>query len=128
MERTLETLKISIPQGRTLRVRDAQGLTLRAVEGTLWVTEERDTEDYVLATGECRRIGNRGLTLVYAFDAARVELEASVGAAKPVFEIGGGYNEYAAAVWTTQVGMALRQAWRAVGRIARPARPANARP
>jgi hypothetical protein len=128
MERMLETLSISIPKGRTLRMRNAQGLALRAVEGTLWITEERDPADYALEAGDGRHVKSCGLTFVYAFEATRVELEAPAGAPMPAFEIGGGYNDYAAAVWKTQVWTALRRAWHAAARLARHASLANARP
>jgi hypothetical protein len=108
MERMLETLEVTIPQGRTLRIHDASGMTLRLLDGDGWITEEDDTTDYILGAGEARRIETRGMTLVHAFREARVVIES--GAAQ--VELGGGYREYAAAVWMEQMAAVARAAGR----------------
>ena len=75
MERMLETLEVTIPQGRTLRLQAPAGTTIRVVNGTGWITEENDNGDYVLASGDGRRVAATGLILVHAFREARVEIE-----------------------------------------------------
>jgi hypothetical protein len=108
MERMLETLEVTIPQGRTLRIRNAAGATLRLLGGAGWITEEDDANDYVLDVGDARRIGTRGMTLVHAFHEARITIES--GAAH--LELGCGYREYAAAVWMAQMAAVVRAAGR----------------
>jgi hypothetical protein len=108
MERMLETLEVTIPRGRTLRIRNASGATLRLLDGTGWITEEDDTNDYVLDTGDTRRIGTRGITLVHAFREARMTIEPGVAQ----LELGGGYGEYALAVWMEQMAAVARAAGR----------------
>lgn len=109
-----ETIVVTIPRGRTLRLREAQGLSMRVLTGCLWLTEERDTQDYMLEACDQRIVATPGLTLAYAFGEARVEMEAPEGRVAPLFEIGGGYNEYAAGVWMNGIGKCLRDALRAV--------------
>lgn len=115
MERMLESIEIAVPAGRTLRIHRAKGAVLRVVQGTGWITEEGDTEDYALGAGDTRRIGSAGLTLVHAFDAARLVLESASGSRCVTVELGGFYREYAAAVWREQlagVGRRIRHALR----------------
>jgi hypothetical protein len=100
----LECIEVQIPKGRTLRVRNARHCQLRVAEGTLWITEERNPTDYVVASGDSCRVTNAGLALAYAFDDTRLEITAAAGSlGMPAFQLGGGYNEYAAAVWGTQL-------------------------
>jgi hypothetical protein len=108
MERMLETLEVTIPQGRTLRIRNAAGTTLRLLDGAGWITEEDDTNDYILDAGDTRRIGTRGITLVHAFREVRVTIESGMAQV----ELGGGYREYAAAVWMEQMAAVVRAAGR----------------
>ena len=109
MERMLETLEVTIPAGRTLRIHDARGVTMRVVEGCAWVTEEANAEDYVLDASDERCVAGHGLTLVHAFKESRVTLDGTLAMARPSFEMGGGYNEYAAAVFIGMLRDALRR-------------------
>lgn len=116
MERMLETMEVKIPAGRTLRIRDARGTPVRIVEGTGWITEEDDPEDYALGPGDSRTIGTQGLTLAHAFEDTRIELSG-----RATVELGSHYGEYAAAVWHEQLrsaaasAMASLRAWLARG-------------
>jgi hypothetical protein len=64
-------MRIELKQGavklgpnQTLRLLDAAGSTVCAVEGSVWITEENDARDIVLARGGCYRLRQRGLALV----------------------------------------------------------------
>jgi hypothetical protein len=107
MERMLETLEVTIPAGRTLRIRNARGTTIRVLEGGGWITEQDDTEDYVLEAGDQRTVGTAGVTLVHALRTARMAVSGHAAV-----ELGGGYREYAAAVWSGQVAAVARAAGR----------------
>ena len=109
MERMLETLDLTIPAGRTLRIHDARGTTLRVTEGCAWITEDANPDDYVLEAGDARRVAGNGLTLVHAFKAVRMCVEGRRAAAPTTFELGSGYNEYAAAVFMVGLRDALRR-------------------
>src|ERR1700720_4326861 len=50
----------------------ARGTTLRVTRGTLWLTQEHDTRDFVLTAGDVYTIDRGGLTLVGAQDTASV--------------------------------------------------------
>jgi len=111
MERMLQILEANIPAGRTLRIRNARGATMRVLEGTAWITEEDDTEDYALATGDGRRVGTPGLTLVHAFHPVCLAVENPANGRLEVM-LGGGYNEYAFAVFREQAWAMMRAAGR----------------
>jgi hypothetical protein len=115
MEKMLEILDAAIPAGRTLRIRNARGVMLRVAEGVGWITEEGDNDDYALGPGNSRRIGTSGLTLVHAFEDARVALEAGLSSEPFTVDLGGGYNEYAAAVWHEQLAHVWRRLLRRLG-------------
>jgi hypothetical protein len=58
---------VQLSRGQTLKLRDAVGSTLCALQGTLWITQEDSRKDVVLQNGACFRISKPGLTLVQAF-------------------------------------------------------------
>jgi hypothetical protein len=109
MESMLETLCITIPIGKTLRVRDARGLMLQVVEGTAWITEAGDSNDYALADGEKRSISGDGLMLVHAFEETWLRIAAPRGVGRATVEMGAGYNEYAATVWKRSTAHVARR-------------------
>jgi hypothetical protein len=64
-------MRIELKQGavhlganQTLKLRDAAGSTVCAVEGSVWITEENDARDIVLERGACYRLRSAGLALV----------------------------------------------------------------
>jgi hypothetical protein len=67
-------VEISLPRRHMLRFRDGGGLMLRVLEGTLWITEERDTTDIVLEAGQSFVVKRRGQTLVSALKNARIAI------------------------------------------------------
>jgi len=70
-------MRIELKQGavhlaanQTLKLRDAAGSTVCAVEGSVWITEENDARDIVLERGACYRLRSRGLALVNSLGGA----------------------------------------------------------
>ena len=61
-----------LTSGEFVRLDGARGTTLRVTRGTLWLTQERDTRDIVLAAGDSYTIDRGGLTLVQAHGSASV--------------------------------------------------------
>jgi hypothetical protein len=51
---------------------DMRGVTLRVTRGTVWVTQENDTQDIVLRAGDNWVVERNGLTLVEAQQDATV--------------------------------------------------------
>jgi len=69
---------LDLTHGDLVELANARGTTLRVTKGTLWITQERDRRDIVLAAGDVWTVEQHGLTLVEAQGAATVCL---VGAA-----------------------------------------------
>lgn len=55
-----------------IQLRDAAGWTVRALGGTVWITQDEDVRDVVLEAGESFVIDRDGVTLLYALDDARI--------------------------------------------------------
>jgi hypothetical protein len=67
---------IGLHRGELLRLRDAGGHFLGVVAGTVWITQENDTQDRVLSAGEHFRFDRGGLALVWPLDgSAKLMLE-----------------------------------------------------
>jgi DUF2917 family protein len=64
MRLELDKGAVRLSPHQTLRLRDSAGSTVCAVEGSVWITEENQARDIVLAQGNCYRLRNRGLALV----------------------------------------------------------------
>ena len=63
---TLELKKGAVRLGpnQTLKVVDGAGSTVSAIEGSVWITEENQPNDIVLAPGESYQLRRRGVALV----------------------------------------------------------------
>jgi len=55
---------VRLGPNQTLKVVDAAGATLCALEGALWITEENQARDIVLTPGGCYRLRHPGIALV----------------------------------------------------------------
>jgi len=66
MKMTLELKKGAVRLGpnQTLKVVDGAGSTVSALEGSVWITEENQPTDIVLAPGDSYRLRQRGVALV----------------------------------------------------------------
>lgn len=60
----LEGGAVRLAANQTLRLRDSTGTTVCAVEGSVWITEENQARDIVLAAGGCYRLKHDGLALI----------------------------------------------------------------
>ncbi len=58
-----------------LSIRDGQAARIRCNEGMLWITEEGEIKDTILAAGESYTIRHPGLALLTAFGVSRVTIE-----------------------------------------------------
>src|SRR3990172_3676348 len=61
-----DALQATLHIGQTLCLRDALGMEIRVREGSLWLTQERDAQDYVIGTGGSFRIDRQGGGLLTA--------------------------------------------------------------
>ena len=55
---------VKLGPNQTLKVVDAAGSTVCALEGAIWITEENDAKDIVLERGACYRLRQRGVAIV----------------------------------------------------------------
>ncbi|HTP73005.1 MAG TPA: DUF2917 domain-containing protein [Burkholderiaceae bacterium] len=79
----INTPKARLPLAahRTLRLKDARGTRLRAVQGTLWVTIDGDLRDIVLDPGESFVVdADRPLVVTALGDCATVDVRGPASA------------------------------------------------
>jgi hypothetical protein len=62
--------------GGLLRIIDGKGLLVQATAGRLWITEEGNRRDIVIAGGESFRLERNGVALVHALEASGVVMTA----------------------------------------------------
>lgn len=60
-----------------LSIRDGQAARIRVKEGTLWITEEGEVKDTILAAGDTYTIRHPGLALLTSFGVSRITIEGS---------------------------------------------------
>ena len=66
MKLELNAGEVRLGPNQTLRLRDSAGSTVRAIEGSVWITEENQLRDIVLAPGSAYRLRQRGLAIINA--------------------------------------------------------------
>ena len=57
---------IDLSPRETLTLPDVRGATLRMTRGTVWITQEDDTQDIVLRPGDTWTVERNGLTILEA--------------------------------------------------------------
>lgn len=69
---TLELKKgtVRLAPNQTLKVVDAAGSTVSAIEGSVWITEENQPNDIVLTPGNSYRLRKPGVALVNSLGGA----------------------------------------------------------
>ena len=55
---------VKLGPNQTLKVVDAPGSTVSAVEGCVWITEENDPNDIILEEGHSYRLKRHGMAVV----------------------------------------------------------------
>ena len=60
------------------RIENAKGVRVSCVRGAAWITQERDTRDMILASGQSVVLDRPGLAVVYAFKDAMITLGEAV--------------------------------------------------
>ena len=61
----------SLDKGRIRHLHAAQGRRVECLSGSLWITQDGDRRDIVLAAGEAFEFDRRGEALLSAFDDSR---------------------------------------------------------
>lgn len=74
MNLRVESPVLTLAAGQYFSLEDACGTRIEPFEGTLWITEEGEPRDFVVAAGEAFVVARPGRTIVQALEASRVEL------------------------------------------------------
>jgi hypothetical protein len=74
MSATPEARVVALRAGEVITLDDAEGVRIVARSGTVWVTEEDDLEDYIVAAGDAFVVGRPGRTVVQALVPARLTI------------------------------------------------------
>ena len=57
---------INLARGYLIRIEDARDMQVRVEKGLVWITQESDTRDVMLRSGECFRLDRDGIALIEA--------------------------------------------------------------
>jgi hypothetical protein len=63
----IEQATLTLVRGDIARIEDGRGATITVAYGSVWLTQQNDTDDVCLRAGETFRVGRDGVTLVSAF-------------------------------------------------------------
>jgi hypothetical protein len=76
MERDEYLIEGALPllRNEQLRIVDGRDLLIHVWQGSLWITQERDTRDIVLKAGQSFRLDRNGVALVKAWDSTVLAL------------------------------------------------------
>ena len=66
--------KLGLEPDQLVAVRDAKGVRVECLSGTLWITQEHSAKDVILEAGQAAVIDSAGLTLVMALGAATLRV------------------------------------------------------
>ena len=66
--------QLHLPRGAQLKLRDAAGTTVSALDGFVWITEEDNPRDIVLQPGQSFRLASGGLSMVEALSSASISI------------------------------------------------------
>ena len=79
------------------RIENAKGVRVSCVRGAAWITQERDTRDMILASGQSVVLDRPGLAVVYAFKDAMITVGAALQLPPPHSQPASGAREHARA-------------------------------
>ncbi|HEX4331908.1 MAG TPA: DUF2917 domain-containing protein [Usitatibacter sp.] len=80
MQLDLRKPLVSLDTGEVFTLQDAEGTSILARTGTVWVTEEGSTEDRIIGPGEAVVVAHAGRTVVQALKPAWISLGESIAA------------------------------------------------
>jgi uncharacterized protein (AIM24 family) len=76
----IEQARLQLARHRYMEVVDGEGASMHCLAGTLWVTQDGDPRDVVLAPGESFTLDRNGVAIVYATDDAALCFSRSASA------------------------------------------------
>ena len=75
---TLELEPIALEARTVHRIDNGKGTQVTCVKGVVWVTQEHDSRDIILAAGQSAVLDRRGLAVVFAFKDALITVGAGL--------------------------------------------------
>jgi Protein of unknown function (DUF2917) len=76
METTSKTIRVKLAKNEVLKLNDAAGSRITCHIGTVLITQEGDSRDINLASGESFALECSGLSLILAANRAHIGIEA----------------------------------------------------
>ena len=73
----LNTSPVCLAKSQAVTLTDAKGSLVRCLRGGLWITQDRDLRDIVLAPGESFAIDRSGPAIVWALAPSSVDMRAA---------------------------------------------------
>ncbi len=73
----LNTSPVCLAKSQAVTLTDAKGSQIRCLSGGLWITQDRDPRDIVLAPGESFTLDRVGPAIVWALAPSSVEMRAA---------------------------------------------------
>lgn len=74
MELKSDTAVLELQPGQIITLDDAEGTSIRARCGTVWITEEGEQDDFVLNAGDNRIVAKSGRTLIQAIHTSWISI------------------------------------------------------
>jgi len=74
----LELEPIALEARTVHRIANGKGMEVTCVKGVVWVTQEHDSRDIILAAGQSAVLDRRGLAVVFAFKDALITVGAAL--------------------------------------------------
>ena len=81
MEMLVNAPVLELAEGQVVTLVDAEGTRILPQRGQVWITQEGDREDHIVAAGETLVVLRPGRTVVQALEPARVAIREALEAA-----------------------------------------------
>lgn len=75
MKIDLASGELNLMENEPIRMLAVQGVSIRCLSGTIWITLAGQTEDIFLKAGQAYRIGNQRLALIESVGVGRIRVE-----------------------------------------------------
>lgn len=81
MEMLVSAPVLELAEGEVVTLVDAEGVRVLPRQGQVWITQEGDREDHIVAAGEALVVLRPGRTIVQALEPSRIAIREAVEAA-----------------------------------------------